>query len=138
MEFYRADNPTIMSGLVVRYIDKNDPYPSLRPIIAAGRQGVSIRGSWDGLSESAIEDIYTLLKHAHAQHEHIKRTDKDSVYHHSEALPFERDPVCVVEYRKSKLFGEPEIIAAREGYTPKEIKDTFLPNRSLESLEIEA
>ena len=106
MEFYRADYPTIQSGKVVRYRKLHYPYPGLHPEISASRDGVNIDGSWERLHPADVSRIAAVLERAFEQHEYIKRT--------REALPFDNDPECVMEYRNNRFGDKYEVIATRK------------------------
>jgi len=106
MQFYRADYPTIMSGLVVRY--KGIVNYANHPEVNVSRDGVSFDGCWPTMKPGSLAVLRDLLLHAERQHIEIMRHDR--------ALPFDSDPVCVVRHIKphfgSKAKGE--VLAERK------------------------
>lgn len=89
MQFYRHDTPTRKDGLVVRYCELPDTLGGLE--INVSRKGVVIFGHSRWLH--TVVAMLAVLEHAKLQY--------DTIQQKHEALPFEQDPIAVIEYRKS-------------------------------------
>lgn len=108
MKFYRTDNHTIMSGLVVRYKLYSENYEWQ---ISASREGVLIHGSMPHLTNiQEVLDVQRIIARAYDQY--------TGLYKDNPARAFFTDPPCVIEYRKYRIMSqEYEVLQSRD-YEP--------------------
>lgn len=105
VKFYRCDNFTIMSGLVVRYkVNTDDNYGGE---ISASREGVLIARMDHLTNIQEVLDVQRVLARAYLQFTEL--------YKGNMPYGFDSDPLCVVEMRKYRVMSrEYEVIDSRE------------------------
>lgn len=104
IRFYRSDNHTIMSGLVVRYKVLSD---RLDGEISASREGVLVSRLPHLTNIQEVLDVQRVIGRAYEQF--------TALYKSNPALAFFTDPPCVVELRKYQVMSqEHSVIQERE------------------------
>ena len=98
MQFERRDFPTIMDGLVVRYLLTDNVDCS----ISASRNRVIVHRpiGWDTADEGA--DFMAIMAQAD--------THMASLRKYGEPMPFHSEPRCVVRYVKPGFAGNPDVV----------------------------
>lgn len=98
MQFERRDFPTIMDGLVVRYLATGNADYS----ISASRNRVSVHYpiGWATADEGA--EFMSVLAQAENHMIALRKS--------GEAMPFYSEPPCVVRYVKPGFAGNPDVV----------------------------
>ncbi len=104
MSFYRSDNHTIMSGLVVRYKVLCD---SCYGEISASRDGVLVCNLPHLTNIQEVLDVQRVIGKAYEQYGYL--------YEGGNPRSFASDPPCVVEWRKYRVMSQDyELLESRE------------------------
>lgn len=104
MSFYRSDNHTIMSGLVVRYKVLSD---RIDGEVSASREGVLISRLPHLTNIQEVLDVQRVIGKAYEQYAYL--------YEGGSPRSFASDPPCVVEWRKYRVMSQDyELLESRE------------------------
>jgi hypothetical protein len=104
--FIRKDYPTIMSGLVIRYIPEDEESNMYDYQINASRDGVSISGRWPIMTFEGAVVVEEYLTRARWHHRHIREQYTSVGMSSRKIVPLTEDQVVDMITRHIPLYDE--------------------------------